>query len=272
MIDDLDMKALGERMLRAITSYVERSLSAIKVRLDEFDRRLSAIPAGEKGERGLDGAPGLNGKDGMPGKDGIASVGIQGKEGAPGRDGRDGREGADGLDGAQGRDALEIEILPAIDPTKSYPRGVFAMHCGGTIRAFRNTDAITDGIEKAGWHVVLNGVADEREVSLDERTVERTTVYTDGRTFARQFKTTAMIYRGTWQVGTSYARGDTVTRAGGIWHCECDTEAAPGESAHWKLAVKKGNDGKEGKAGPAGERGVPGPAGQDFSNLGTFIK
>lgn len=53
------------------------------------------------------------------------------------------------------------------------------------------------------------------------------------------------IYRGVWVEGR-YSKGDLVTWGGSMWHAEKDTEAKPdGGEGDWKLAVKRGRDGKD---------------------------
>lgn len=224
--------------------------------------------AGEHGERGEKGEPGDRGADGpagpagMHGKEGAVGArgekgepGIAGAPGSDGREGKDGRDGREGKDGAPGRDALEIDILPGIEESKSYPRGTFAEHRGGVIRAIRNTDPITDSLDKAGWVVSMNGIADFSEEILDEgRTIKRTTFFTGGRAVIQEFKTSMVLYRGVWREG-EFQRGDVATWSGCSWHCEKTTSDKPGTSDAWKMMVKSGRDGKDGKlvAPPAKE-------------------
>lgn len=60
------------------------------------------------------------------------------------------------------------------------------------------------------------------------------------------FDIPVMIYRGLFQLGTKYERGDTVTWAGSLWHCEAPTADKPGaDNPNWKLAAKRGRDAKE---------------------------
>ena len=179
--------------------------------------------------------------------------GVAGEHGKDGREGKDGRDGRDGKDGDAGRDALAIDILPAIDEAKSYPRGTFAEHRGGMIRSIRNTDPITDGLAKAGWSVCMNGIDTQVEETLREgRTVRRTTRYTNGRELVSEIKTRAILYRKVWREG-EYEGGDVVTWGGSAWHCEVEkTTAKPGDSPDWRLMVKEGARGKDGKPdGPA---------------------
>lgn len=63
-------------------------------------------------------------------------------------------------------------------------------------------------------------------------------------TFELGFPT--MIYRNVYKDGSEYQRGDCVTWGGSVWHSEKDGNTdKPGEgSDSWKLAVKKGRDGK----------------------------
>lgn len=178
---------------------------------------------------------------------------------------KDGRDGRDAKDGAPGRDALEIEILPTIDPAKSYPRGTFAQWQGGIIRAARETDVLKDGdLMAAGWHVVTEGVSGIRVIEAsDLRSFALAIGTTSGKSLDIPFSVPAMLYRGVWADG-EYARGDCVTWDGSVWHCEKATETKPGNgSADWKLCVKRGNNGKDGKDGARGERGLEGKAGRD---------
>lgn len=154
----------------------------------------------------------------------------------------------DGEDGHVGRDALEIDILPAIDSARSYPRGTFASHEGGLIRAIRNTEPITQSIEASGWAVVIEGFSDPQVTQAEDlRSFTVTFRRTAGSTYEKEFRLPALIYRGIYQDGTDYSRGDTVTWAGSVWHCQSEiTKAKPGEgSADWRLMVKQGRPGKD---------------------------
>jgi hypothetical protein len=60
------------------------------------------------------------------------------------------------------------------------------------------------------------------------------------------FNTPHMIYRGVYRPEDLYEKGDAVTLAGSLWHCNKDgTASKPGDDADWTLAVKRGRDGKE---------------------------
>ena len=174
---------------------------------------------------------------------------LRGKDGAAGGEGKDGRDGREGKDGAPGRDALDLTTLPEIDPAKGYPRGTFAEHRGGTIRAIRNTDPIITSLELAGWVVAMNGIhAEQEEVSDEGRSVTRKTTYTNGREYVREIKTAVMLYRGVWREG-EFLRGDVATWGGSAWHCQNKTTDKPGgDSPGWKMMVKEGARGRDAKA------------------------
>lgn len=102
---------------------------------------------------------------------------------------------------------------------------------------------------------------DDLEEEFDgERTIVRR--YRSGDR-VKEFRHTfpMMIYRGVFQAGTTYERGDVATWAGSTWHAHEPTTAKPGESKAWQLMVKKGADGKSGPAGPEGPRGPKGEIG-----------
>jgi hypothetical protein len=71
----------------------------------------------------------------------------------------------------------------------------------------------------------------------------------EARLAAVEQRPAAVAYRGIWEPGQTYHRGDFVTRAGSVWHCELDSSRGiiPGTSTAWKLACKKGSDGRDAK-------------------------
>ncbi len=62
-----------------------------------------------------------------------------------------------------------------------------------------------------------------------------------------ELKTNIVLDAGVWKDGTAYSQGDGVTWAGSFWIAQADTGAKPGDSEDWRLAVKRGRDGKDGK-------------------------
>lgn len=204
---------------------------------------------GKAGERGEKGEPGVNGKDGAPGPRGEKGAdGIGGKDGAPGKDGRDGREGKDGLngkDGAPGRDAFELDILPAIDERRSYPRGTFAKHRNGLWRAIGNTDGMR------GWDCVVAGVHSVIIDRADERDFTVGVELSAGEAMLHRFALPIVLDRGVYVPDHKYAKGDGVTFGGSWWIAQVDgptdKPGIPGGEGgnHWRLAVKRGRDGKD---------------------------
>jgi hypothetical protein len=139
-----------------------------------------------------------------------------------------------------GRDALDINILPGIDFTKSYLRDTYATHDGGLWRAHATTEG------ERGWECVVDGVKSVEVEQLDERTVDITVSLASGKSTKKTMITPTAVYRGVFDVKSDkpYTRGDMATWAGSVWHCQVDeTKAKPGENNQdWKLAVKAGRD------------------------------
>lgn len=227
---------------------------------------------GEPGQRGEPGPPGPKGERGEQGPSGPAGEpGAKGDRGEPGIPGEPGPKGEKGDPGEPGRDAVELDILPGIDPGKSYRRNVYASHDGGVLRAYRDTDplhSVADP-ELAGWTVVLRGVA-EFSVSLgdDARTVTVAHRLTCGRSISKSVEIPAMVYRSVWSEG-AYAKGDAVTWDGSLWVAGDTTTERPGTGATaWRLAAKRGRDGRDGVKGERGERGSEGRPGKDLTQMG----
>lgn len=54
-----------------------------------------------------------------------------------------------------------------------------------------------------------------------------------------------VIDRGVYKAEVEYARGDAVTWAGSLWIAQEATKAKPDSGEGWRLAVKRGRDGKD---------------------------
>ncbi len=155
-------------------------------------------------------------------------------------------------DGEPGRDALQLEILPEIETERSYARGTYAKHLGGLWRSFERTHGMK------GWECIVEGLSAAQVEQSGERGLELSLVLSSGAEVRKTLSLPVMIYRGVFAPG-DYLPGDTVTWAGSLWHCDEATSDKPGEigSKGWRLAVKRGRDGKDGNHGKDLTRGVP---------------
>lgn len=68
------------------------------------------------------------------------------------------------------------------------------------------------------------------------------TVTALGQRIAALEKKPHVRFAGTWAAGKSYAPGDAVVKAGGLWIAKKATSGTPGvDFDDWQLAVKKGS-------------------------------
>lgn len=137
---------------------------------------------------------------------------------------------------ADGRDALDIEILPEVELTRSYPRGTYAKHDGGLWRSYQRTQGLR------GWECIVDGVKSITP-AIEGKTLSLTVTRSSGEETRSEAVVPLQVYRGVWADG-DYLEGDTATWAGSLWHCNRSaTKAKPGDgSTDWTLAVKKGRD------------------------------
>lgn len=172
------------------------------------------------------GPAGPRGEPGPPGEPGVP--GAVGPAGEKGLDGTDGRDGQPGVPGVAGRDGAVGE------------RGQNGQ----------------DGAP--GRDGTLEGARLEQ---VDERTWRL--LRADGTPLSGVHTTPAVLDRGVYQAGRTYAKGDGVTFGGSFWIAQDATSEKPGDGAtKWRLAVKAGRAGKDGAPGPAGERGARGEKGE----------
>jgi hypothetical protein len=186
-------------------------------------------------------------KDGEPGKDGT-SVDVEAVKADAAAQVKallatfeQPRDGRDGPEGKPGRDAVAIQIHPAIDETRSYARGSYATHKGGIWRAASQT------LGMEGWEPCVDGFAGISVRQIDDRTFELVAMKSSGAEDVQTFKSPSMIYRGVWR-DMDYERGDVVTWGGSMWHCNEATASRPetveGAKA-WTLCAKRGDRGRD---------------------------
>ena len=148
--------------------------------------------------------------------------------------------------GADGKDATDITILPEIDFSKSYPRGTWAHHKGGLWKAYSATNG------ERGWDCVVKGV-DAVIIDKDsERDITINISLSNGDIVQKCFHEPVLLYKGIYDEKRDgeYTEGDTVTCGGSVWYCKSDNPGRPStENRNWQLAVKHGQNGKDGRNG-----------------------
>jgi integrin beta 3 len=251
---------------RAVVAESKADIVELKQRLldlAEQNRKMVAdavanIRNGMDGQDGAPGRDGIDGKDGAPGRDGIdgkdGEPGADGREGAPGRDGIDGMDGAAGERGEPGTSGKDGPSgLPGVDGRDGQPGGPGAPG--------------RDGLDGKDGSPGING---KDGFSLEDFDI---VTEDDGRTFVlsfqrgdvvmrRELKTAAVLDRGVWKDG-NYLRGDGVTWGGSFFIAQRDTDAKPETpDSGWRLAIKRGQNGKDGKPGQKGDPGGQGPRGE----------
>jgi hypothetical protein len=212
-------KVLGELLADHEISH-NRQIEAITARLAELEAKGVDHAEPEKGETGPQGPPGEAGRSGEPGPEG--QPGGQGPQGEAGKQGEAGERGRDGTGVAGAAITREGELMLTM----------------------------TVGV------VLTPGRVDGRDgLSIEDLSLEYDGERTVTFVFARGEKRTdlpvvfpLMIYRGVFEAGRCYVRGDTVTLNGSMYHCNAPTTARPGDgSADWTLSVKHGRDGRSGR-------------------------
>lgn len=225
-----------------------------------IDERLAAMPKPERGEKGADGLSGkdgrdgADGKDGAPGKDGERGAdgahGRDGKDGLVGKDGADGRNGKDGRDGVDGKSVTVEDVLPAVESFfKSWAleneRRATDMHLAYLERLPKAKDG-ADGLGVDDFDVVIGDGEIVFTLQRGEQRKEKRIAFPDFRD------------RGVYRQGEVYKLGNGVTFGGSWWIAQAnEPPGKPGDpDSGWRLAVKKGRDGRDGGTGTPVQRGV----------------
>lgn len=246
LIDALvpEVKALVEARLVDVRKAYDREIEALRARLADVKdgapgRDGQDGAPGPAGPEGAVGAPGPQGEPGPPGPQGpagpkgeIGPAGPAGAQGPRGEKGLDGRDGQSGLPGRDGKDGA-----PGLDGK--------------------------DGADGLGFDDLRVEYDGQRTMSLVLERGERVKRF--------DLRLPIVLDRGVFETGKAYEPGDAVTWAGSLFIAQAPTSAKPGEAGEasraWRLAVKRGGEGKrgaDGPQGPPGPRGEQGPPGRGY--------
>jgi hypothetical protein len=139
-----------------------------------------------------------------------------------------------------GRDAIDVEILPAIEEAKQYPRGTYAAHRGGLWKSYERTHGMR------GWECIVDGIDGVSITQDGDREFSVKLMKSSGQEVAQKFALPIQIYKGVHKDGEAYDAHDNVTWAGSQWtSTKAENTDKPGSSDAWTLCVKAGRNGKD---------------------------
>jgi hypothetical protein len=216
-----DGQLLGDTIVAQVKSYLEREVAPLKAENAELKARLKALedrPEPENISPELLEAPELPD---------IAALVAEAVERAvaalpPPKDGKD----AAGI----------------VQALKDSGELVLTLEDGRLIRTgIRDGKKGKNGRDGFGFDDMDVAVLDDdRTIELSFRRGEEEKAFT--------LKWPTVIYRGVWRSGETYEAGDAVTWGGHMWIAERATTAKPDQPDEgWRIAVKRGRDGKDAK-------------------------
>ncbi len=254
-----------------ITKAIAASVGAMAERMTALEQRLAGIQHGKDGAAGVPGEAGAIGPAGPKGDTGDrGDIGPQGEPGPSGRDGQDGAvgqpgargekgdPGAVGLPGERGEKGLDG---PEGKPGRDGRDGLAGLMGEKGLDGANGKDG-RDGLDGKDGRDGL-GLQDAA-MELDER----------GRLFLvlrggdLRMRIPSITDQGVYRNEVAYLKGDATTWNGSLWIAQVDAPAgSPGTNdSGWRLAVKKGSDGKVGPKGGEGKQGPQGIRGNDGRN------
>lgn len=231
------IKELAEGLKPAISEAFKNAVKPLLVRLSAVEARTPEN--GEKGETGERGVDGLQGETGP-----VGPAGERGEKGERGEPGEPGSQGEPGAIGINGKDADPIliermvgDVVAKIQPAKDGRDGQPGI-------PGRDGKDGADGMDGLGFEDITEDYEDDGRVLVRR--------FSRGGTIIKEFRhtTSSMIDRGVWRAG-NYSKGDSVSFRGSLFIAQEDTSDEPETSKAWRLAVKRGRDGKDGVMRPA---------------------
>jgi hypothetical protein len=250
----------------AVKKYVDDGFGAFEARIKALEDRAPA-----------QGEPGLAGKDG-PSDEAVSDMVARAVAALPkpaaGADGKDGRDADEEAITARIMEAVIGKVAQIQVPKDGTP-GADGKDGVGLAGALIDRDgalvvSLTDGTQKNLGRVIgkdgTDGAAgndgtdalgfDDLSIEFDgDRSFKFVMVRGEARKEFGPFTAPWPLDRGVFKESTDYKRGDATSWGGSVWIAQRDTSDKPETSDAWRLAVKRGRDGKDGVMKVAKEQG-----------------
>jgi integrin beta 3 len=199
--------------------------------------------AGAKGEKGDTGDKGDTGERGEPGQRG--EKGDTGERGLPGEAGAKGDTGERGERGADGKSVDPAEVERQISDAMGRMVGQWALDFER-----RAQDLFRQAIEKMPKPKDGRDAFELEDLSLEhDGDGNVTLIFKRGENEKRlELRVPRFKDKGVYLPAETYRCGDGVTFGGSFWIAQMDSPAdKPGTGDGWRLAVKRGRDGRDGE-------------------------
>lgn len=244
----MDIEKFAAAVAPAVRASVERATAPLLERIAALEAR--ELPQPLKGDPGQDGRDGIDGKsvtleDVAPMiAEAVAKAVATIPTPTNGTDGKDGVDGRDGRDGADGTSVSVEDVERMVEGKVAGWALDFERRAQGVLE--RAVDRIPkpadgkdgcDGVDGLGFDDLSIEHDGERRISLK---------FSRGdicKAFAVDLP--VVLDRGVYKPDGEYQKGDAVTWGGSLWIAQKDAPAdKPGLGDGWRLAVKKGRDGR----------------------------
>lgn len=160
--------------------------------------------------------------------------GKEGPKGPPGEQGKEGPKGADGVGVAGAIITRDNELVLTLTDGRTQNLGLVVGKDGAPGVNGKDGAPGNDGINGLGF--------DDMDFAINERGAFLTFKRGD---VEKEFRLPVPMDRGVYREGETYQPGDGVTWAGSFWIAQGETAEKPDNGKGWRLAVKKGRDGKD---------------------------
>lgn len=244
--------AMGE-IVREAVEPLQRQISILEKELADMASQLQSEVHAWNEAQPEKGEPGRDGKDcDMEAVKAMIMEAVKaipapadGKDGRDGVDGKDGQPGEKGADGAGIADLLTDRngaLVATFTDGRMKSLGVIVGKDGRDGKDGEKGVPGQDGRDGLGFDDLGVEFDGEKTITLK---MQRGDVVKEANIVLP-----INIDRGIFKEGQSYAAGDSVTWGGSYWIAQRDTGAKPDSAdSGWRLAVKKGRDGKDGRNG-----------------------
>lgn len=151
-------------------------------------------------------------------------------------------------DGTNGRDG-EFGPVQKFIEGEIYRPPTLVSHLGGVWQATSPTKA-PPAANSPDWRCIVVGLSGASlDTSDDIRQVTLAVALSDGTEVRRSARVPSMVYKGIYSEDGIYDLQDVVTHSGSLWIAMAEKDlGVPGtDGSYWKLAVKRGQDGKHSK-------------------------